>query len=420
MLGIGPFEVDASGQLWRDGRRQALRSAAVNILLALAEQPGAVVPKRPLCQRAWPGREVDENNLQVEVSALRKLLGAGAIATASGRGYQLTLPVQNRAATPAPLFGRQADLATLQALLADAGFVNLVGEAGIGKTRLAIALALTQMQGPQPAVRVALDDARTADAVLHATAQALKLAATTGPELVSALARWHGLLVLDGGDGAPHAVADLVAAIRLGCPTLRLLCAGREALRLPGEHRWRLGALATDAACALFLDRWAAASALPCMPVSAPPSAQPAPPAGLAELCAQLDGNPLAIVLAAAQASAPDPEQRLAWLAPVHDPAVPRHRSLLAAFDSSWAALTPAERQLLAALVDLPQPFQRVDFEASTGAQRQSDADAWAQVDALGGLVDKSLVEVGVGDPPAYRLSSTTRLCVQRLRGDQG
>src|SRR5689334_8474795 len=94
MLGFGPFELHPdSRQLRRDGRPLALRASAVAILLALVGQAGQVVSKRLLCERAWPGRDVDENNLQVEVSSLRKLLGAGAIVTASGRGYQFAWPV---------------------------------------------------------------------------------------------------------------------------------------------------------------------------------------------------------------------------------------------------------------------------------------------------------------------------------------
>src|SRR4051812_3167004 len=139
MLGFGPFEFHpASRQLRREGRPLVLRASAVEILLALVEQAGQVVSKRRLCERAWPGRDVDENNLQVEVSALRKLLGAGAIVTASGRGYQFAWPVVRGPGDAGnALIGRDGDVATLRRLLAPGALVSIVGEGGVGKTRLA-------------------------------------------------------------------------------------------------------------------------------------------------------------------------------------------------------------------------------------------------------------------------------------------
>src|SRR5438105_15781253 len=100
MIRFGAFEMSLDERALRTGgRRLALREAAFEVLLGLVERPGQVVPKKDLCRRAWPGREVDENNLQVEISALRKLIGAGAIVTVPGRGYQFALPVEMLAAS---------------------------------------------------------------------------------------------------------------------------------------------------------------------------------------------------------------------------------------------------------------------------------------------------------------------------------
>ncbi len=85
----------ARRRLLRDGEPVALGSRAFDVLLALAEARGALVTKDALLARVWPGVVVEENNLQVQVSALRRALGedaAALIATVPGKGYCLTAP----------------------------------------------------------------------------------------------------------------------------------------------------------------------------------------------------------------------------------------------------------------------------------------------------------------------------------------
>ena len=95
----------AERSLWVDGQLVAIGARAFDVLLALAERRERVVSKNELLDLAWPGLVVEENNLSVQISALRKLLGAAAIATVTGRGYRLALAVP--ALLPAP----PADLA---------------------------------------------------------------------------------------------------------------------------------------------------------------------------------------------------------------------------------------------------------------------------------------------------------------------
>lgn len=80
-------------QLLVDGKAADLGARAFDVLLALTAQQGQVVTKAELLSVVWPGVLVEENNLQVQISSLRKILGAGAIATVPGRGYQLTIPL---------------------------------------------------------------------------------------------------------------------------------------------------------------------------------------------------------------------------------------------------------------------------------------------------------------------------------------
>jgi DNA-binding winged helix-turn-helix (wHTH) protein len=94
-ISFGQFRLDLKGQaLLRDGRPVPLGSRALDILGVLASARGDVVTKDQLMERVWPGRVVEENNIQVHISALRKALDDGNtnqshIVTVPGRGYRL-------------------------------------------------------------------------------------------------------------------------------------------------------------------------------------------------------------------------------------------------------------------------------------------------------------------------------------------
>ncbi|MGZ5732760.1 MAG: winged helix-turn-helix domain-containing protein, partial [Caldimonas sp.] len=94
---FGRFEILTTERRLRvDGQPVALGSRAFDLLAALVARRDRVVPKDELIDVVWPGLVVEDNNLQVQISALRKVLGAQAIATVPGRGYQFTV------AAPAP------------------------------------------------------------------------------------------------------------------------------------------------------------------------------------------------------------------------------------------------------------------------------------------------------------------------------
>lgn len=95
---FGRFEIlTAERRLHVDGQPVPLGSRAFDLLAALVARRDRIVPKDELIDVVWPGLVVEENNLQVQISALRKVLGAQAIATVPGRGYQFAV-----AAAPAP------------------------------------------------------------------------------------------------------------------------------------------------------------------------------------------------------------------------------------------------------------------------------------------------------------------------------
>src|SRR5512144_2904304 len=97
---FGDFELDVTNrQLSQHGQPLALRARPFDLLVTLVESAGRLVTKDALLDRVWPNLVVEENNLQVHVTALRKLLGHEAIATVPGRGYRFTRAVDTASAS---------------------------------------------------------------------------------------------------------------------------------------------------------------------------------------------------------------------------------------------------------------------------------------------------------------------------------
>jgi DNA-binding winged helix-turn-helix (wHTH) protein len=139
-LEFGPYRLDrATRVLWREGRIVPLPPKAVDLLVALVERRGDVVTKDELLKRVWPDTFVEEANLSVNVSALRKALGNRAggrpwIETLSRRGYRFAAEdgpeaaaVPTLAVLPFIALGRNKEDAYLGAGLADALITRLGG-----------------------------------------------------------------------------------------------------------------------------------------------------------------------------------------------------------------------------------------------------------------------------------------------------
>src|SRR6266446_3775884 len=99
-ISFGPFRLLAEQRLLLEGDKPVrLGSRAFEILAALVERPGEVVGKGELIARAWPKTFVEEANLKIQVSALRRALGDGQggnryVITVPGRGYNFVAPVR--------------------------------------------------------------------------------------------------------------------------------------------------------------------------------------------------------------------------------------------------------------------------------------------------------------------------------------
>jgi predicted ATPase/DNA-binding winged helix-turn-helix (wHTH) protein len=427
----GRFELQAAERrLFIGGRQASIGSRALDLLVVLAAQPDQLLSKSELLDRVWPGLVVEEANLQMQISNLRKLLGSNAIATVPGRGYRFVAAVQPTAtvqpATAAPgqrLFGRGADLARLHALLQQPGCVTLVGTAGVGKTSLARAAA-----AGWPGRHVWVDLAALAEGpqVAPMLARALGAPLDSGaaaPQLLQALQGQTLLLVLDNAEHLVQTCAELATLLR-PLAGLHLLVTSQLPLAVAGERVQRLAPLALaggagaaaggaansaadGGALELLLERIAAADHR----LGADAAALPLPL--LAAVCTQLDGLPLALEMAAARVPLLGLQgvhdalaERFALLTRGHRDAAQRHRTLHAALDWSYRLLDAPEQRLLRALGVFVGGFT---LELAAALMGDDSASRWDVIDGLAALADRSLLVVGLGDPPRYRLLESVR-----------
>ena len=355
---------------------------AFDILMALVERRDRVVSKSELLQIVWPNLVVEENNLQVHVLALRKLLGHGAIATVPGRGYRFTLPVQAPGGTPsgaasAPvaepiavnagnlhgqppeLFGRDDELQELQGLIDSHAVVTVTGAGDIGKTRLAQGAAARRAQ-QQAVWWVELAPLADAAQVPRAVARALALPLAPQDDVtqavVQALRGKSALLVLDNAEHLLDGVAALIGALREQAGGVKLLVTSQEVMHGFEEQVFRPGPLALPTGDDLLAVRASGAVALFVA------RARQADPrfqlddrnrAAVAEICRRLDGIPLAIELAAARVPLLGAEglrsrldERFQVLTASSRAVMRRHQTLRAALKWSHALLSGDEQRV--------------------------------------------------------------------------
>jgi predicted ATPase len=337
--------------------------------------------------------------------------------------------------TSTSLIGRQQDIDRVTALVQSpqARLVTLTGPGGVGKTRLAIAVAerLTDRY-PRGAVFVPLASIVEPALVLPRIAAALG-AAIDGARrpldvVVERLADAPTLLVLDNLEqivGVAHDLDRLLAS----CAELAILGTSRTALRLRAEreypvgaltvpsfpHRPETGRLAALPAVRLFVDR---AQAVRYDFALTEDNAM-----AVAEICRRLDGLPLAIELAAARSRLLDPRALLARLGSRLDALGPgpvdlpeRHRTLRATVEWSVGLLTDDEQQMLATLSVFVEGWT---VEAAVHVSGRTEDRT---LDLLDALSRHSLVTIDVtGTGPRFgMLSSVQELAAERLaaRGD--
>lgn len=294
------------------------------------------------------------------------------------------------------MVGRTRDLAGLRGTLGTARVVTLTGPVGIGKTTLARAATADHARvRREDTWIVELADLVDPELLAAAVADAVGVRPRgdgSAHEIGTALGDRGGLLVLDGCEAAHDAVVPLVPALLRAAPRLRVLTTSRRPLGVTGEVVVPVGPLSDDEARALFVTR--AAAALPSFRLTDDNS-----PA-VAELCAALEGVPLAIELAAARISVLSPQgvldrlggrpaDRQRLLAKGAPTAPARQRSLRASLEASSELCTPDERRLWARLSVFTGGFALEAAEAVCAGDGVDEADV---LDLVDGLLEKSVL----------------------------
>jgi predicted ATPase/class 3 adenylate cyclase/DNA-binding CsgD family transcriptional regulator len=319
--------------------------------------------------------------------------------------------------------GRDVELTRLAELLAQNRVVTLTGAGGVGKTRLAVQVAAAMAPEFGDGVwYVDLAPITDPELVPLTVARALGLPDQPGRSTMDSLLRFvrdrQMLVVLDNCEHLLDASAELVVAVLSGAASLTLLATSREAIGVAGEVGWRVPSLSlADEALDLFADR--ARRARPGFTLTDDNAAT------VGEICARLDGVPLAIELAAARVRALSLAEILDSL---HDrfrlltggarTAVRRQQTLRASVDWSHALLTQSEQVLFRRLAVFLGGF---DLDAAQFVCGGTDVERYQVLDQLTLLVDKSLVVADdTRDRTRYRLLETVRQYALEKLGESG
>ena len=312
----------------------------------------------------------------------------------------------------------------VQRLLQQHRLVTIAGAGGIGKTRVGKAVAHALLDSFTQGVWL-IELAPLADPALVAAsvAQVLghQLRSKDAPldELVTLLEPQRLLLVIDNCEHLVEAVSQLAQVLLARTPDVRMLVTSQEPLRLAREHLYRLGTLGMPregepvsaeqalehGAVRLFVERAQALDprfALDERNVQA-----------VIDICRRLDGLALAIEMAAARVPALGVQgvrerlgERLRMLTAGSRIALRRHQTLRAALDWSHGLLDEQDQVV----------FRRLGvfsggctIEAVQQVASDEQIDEWAVLDAIGRLVDKSLVVADGDERPRYRMLESAR-----------
>jgi predicted ATPase/class 3 adenylate cyclase len=319
--------------------------------------------------------------------------------------------------------GRAVEREAIADALLASRLVTVTGVGGVGKSRIAIQVALdVAPRFPDGAWLFELAAAQDSDELAQVVAATLGVlarpATTLAASVIDALRLRELVLVLDNCEHLVEAVGGLAEGLLRDCPGVRILATSREALGIAGEQVWPLTALGLPADAAdieavmasesveLFAERARAVQ---------PGFVLDASNAGvIAEICRRLDGIPLAVELAAARVTIMSPtdiaarlDQRFQLLTGGRRSAAERHQTLRGAIEWSYELLEPRERALFERLSVFPGGF---DAEAAAAVSVSDDLQPWDVLDAGAGLVAKSMLTADEASGTArYHMLETLR-----------
>jgi len=419
-----------------DGKVTPVAGRGLDLLLMLVERAGELVHKDEIFERVWPGLVVEEGNLQVQVSALRKLIGAAAIETVPGHGYRFVSKVETsqedeshfdtRSNLPRPLttfVGDENRLNDCAQLLRKSRLLTVTGAGGLGKTRLSLEMAMAcGSEFSDGTWFVDLSPITDPRLVSEAVALVVGVADQAAERLLEAVQRFmrhrHALLILDNCEHLLRGCAEVVGALLRACSNLTVVATSREPLHLQGEAIFPLPALSLPPihrdstlktmagyeSVRLFVERASA--------VNPNFRLTEANRDAVCEICARTEGIPLALELAAARVRALSVE---AIAARLHDrfrllknadrTAASRHETLRATIDWSYGLLDEAEKRVFERLSVFAGGWTLAAAEV-VGAGGSIDRDD--VLDLHSRLVDKSLVCMDV-EGERYRMLETVR-----------
>lgn len=323
------------------------------------------------------------------------------------------------------LVGREQDVGDITALLETSRLITLCGAGGLGKTRCALQVGADILDTYVDGVWFA-DLAPLGDPLLvpNAVASLFELGESPGRPILDTVAAYlknkQAVLIFDNCEHLITAASKTISAILRLCPKVKILATSREVLNLPGESVYRMPSLDAPrstrsltaetalayGAIALFDARARAASSRFVLTDGNAPI--------IAEICAHLDGIPLAIELAAARMKMLTPAQlaqkldeRFRILTGGDRAALPRQQTMRALIDWSYDLLTEDEQHVFRSLAVFSNGFTLgTAMEIGTAAYTES----FDVFDLLSSLVDKSLVLAEpVNDDIRYRLLESMR-----------
>jgi len=453
---FGPFCVTPGKRLLtKSGSTVEIGGRALDLLVALLERPGRVMSKRELIKLVWPDIVVSEGSLRFHMTGLRRILGDGTegaryISTQVGVGYAFVAPIERRNTSQSPvtpvhvakdgnkrftssvgrlparakLIGRDKDVQIIVERLGDPRLFTIVGPGGVGKTSLAVEVGHRLAVGCNERVRF-VDLAQVEDAALvpSSLAASLGIAVQAEDTMFSLLAHLRDarlVLIIDNCEHLIDAVSAIAEQIRDAAPQVGLLMTSREPLRSLGEQVYRLApldfpaeaqALSTDELLAypaveLFVERASSGNASLHLDVSAAQM--------IADICRRLEGMALPIELAAVRVATHGVHATHALLGERFSlgwsgrrTALPRHQTLRAMLDWSYALLDEQEKSVFDGLAIFVGPFS---LEAVSQILADGQIDAITAAATLDDLASKGLVSVDHSDTMAtYRLLEMTR-----------